>query len=323
MIARKQHSQRIETEDLGDGVQLARFVGDELGLFGREDAPQLIDVVERAHRDPKVRAVIFTGSHPERFVSHADLAWLQEDGAVIPPVSRRITSIVAHVAHMFARTKFTRWLAAKTPMQGAIQLDRMHRTLSLMTTSSTIFVAAMNGSALGVGAEIAWACDLRLMAEGEYFVGHLEVLLGFAPGAGGTQRLPRLIGTHRALLAILEGKPLGAAEALELGAVDEIVPGDRLLSRSVERATYLAARPPAAIGAIKRAVNRGSSLSLERGLHVERAEFLASLPQRQAQQIMRDYIDETAKIGELPIYRSGGYAAALGRGNAANTEMGA
>lgn len=312
----RQHAQgRIQIEELGEGVVVARFVGDDLGLFGREDAPELFDLVERADRDPNIRAVVFTGSHPHRFISHADLAWLQEDGSVIPPVGRRVTNVVARVARQFGRNKVTRWVASKTPMMGAVQLDRMHQTLLRMTTSSTIFVAALNGSALGMGAELAWACDLRLMAEGDYFIGHLEVLLGFPPGAGGTQRLPRLIGSHRALVAILEGKPFRADEALAVGAIDEIVPADRLLSRAVERAEYLAARPTGAIAAIKRAVNVGGSLSMAEGLHVERAEFLASLPQRQAQEIMLRYLRDTAETGELPLYQPGGYDAALVHGN--------
>ena len=308
---------RIQIEKLDAGVIVARFVGDDLGLFGREDAPELFDLVERADRDPGIRAVVFTGSHPHRFISHADLRWLQEDGSVIPPVGRRITSAVARIAHQFGRNKLTRWVASRTPLMGAVQLDRMHETLVRMTTSSTIFVAALNGSALGMGAELSWACDLRLMAEGDYFIGHLEVLLGFPPGAGGTQRLPRLIGSHRALVAILEGKPFPADEALAIGAIDEIVPADRLISRAVERATHLAARPTEAIKAIKRAVNVGGSLSMAEGLHLERAEFLASLPQRQAQEIMLRYLRDTAETGELPLYRPGGYDAALAHGNTA------
>jgi enoyl-CoA hydratase len=277
----------------------------------------LFDLVERADRDPGIRAVVFTGSHPHRFISHADLAWLQEDGSVIPPVSRRITSVVATIAHQFGRTKLTRWIAKRTPLTGAVQLDHMHETLLRMTTSSTIFVAALNGSALGMGAEISWACDLRLMAEGDYFIGHLEVLLGFPPGAGGTQRLPRLIGSHRALVAILEGKPFPADEALAVGAIDEIVPADRLISRAVERASNLAARPTKAIAAIKRAVNVGGSLSMAEGLQIESAEFLALLPERQAQAIMLRYLRDTAEVGELPLYQPGGYDAALAHGNTA------
>jgi enoyl-CoA hydratase/carnithine racemase len=309
--------QRIQTEVREGGVLIARFVGDDLGLFGREDAPELFDLVERADRDPSIRAVVFTGSHPHRFISHADLQWLQEDGSVIPPVGRGITSAVVRIAHQFGRNKITRWLASKTPLLGAVQLDHMHRTLVRMTTSSTIFVAALNGSALGMGAELSWACDLRLMAEGDYFIGHLEVLLGFPPGAGGTQRLPRLIGSHRALVAILEGRPFPAEEALAIGAIDEIVPAEQLISRAVERASYLAARPTEAIAAIKRAVNVGGSLSMAAGLQLEGAEFLAALPQRQAQELMLRYLRDTAETGELPLYQPGGYAAALQHGNTA------
>jgi enoyl-CoA hydratase/carnithine racemase len=155
------------------------------------------------------------------------------------------------------------------------------------------------------------------MAEGDFFIGHLEVLLGFPPGAGGTQRMPRLIGSHRALVAILEGRPLFAEEALAVGAIDEIVPADRLISRAVERARYLAARPTQAIAAIKRAVNVGGSLSMAEGLHLESAEFLAALPQRQAQEIMLRYLHDTAETGELPLYQRGGYDAALEHGNTA------
>ncbi|QHE72418.1 enoyl-CoA hydratase/isomerase family protein [Rhodococcus sp. WAY2] len=308
---------RIQTEAVGGGVMVARFTGDSLGLFGRADASEFFDLVDRADRDPDVRAVVFSGSHPDRFISHADLQWLQEDGSVIPPVGRGVTSMVARVAHLFGRTKFTRWLASQTPMTGAVQLDLMHETLLRMSTSSTIFVAALNGSAMGLGAEISWACDLRLMPEGDYFIGHPEVLLGFAPGAGGTQRLPRLIGSHRALVAILEGRPFPAEEALAIGAIDEIVPADRLISRAVERAAHLAARPTEAIAAAKRAVNVGGSLSMAEGLHLERTEFLASLPQRQAQEIMLHYLRDTAVTGELPLYQPGGYGAALRHGNAA------
>jgi enoyl-CoA hydratase/carnithine racemase len=99
--------------------------------------------------------------------------------------------------------------------------------------------------------------------------------------------------------------------------IDEIVPPDRLISRAVERASYLAARPTEAIGAIKRAVNVGGSLSMADGLRLESAEFLAALPQPQAQAIMLRYLRDTAETGELPLYQPGGYAAALEHGNAA------
>ena len=94
---------RIEIEELEGGVITARLAPDELGLFGRDDAPEFIELVRRADQDPAIRAVVFTGSHPSRFISHAEISWLQEDGSVIPPVSTRVTSAVAKIAHWAAR----------------------------------------------------------------------------------------------------------------------------------------------------------------------------------------------------------------------------
>src|SRR5437762_13684121 len=82
----------------------------------------------------------------------------------------------------------------------------IYATFLKMNASGTIFVAALNGSALAVGAEFAWACDLRIMADGDFVIGLSEVLLALTPGGGGSQRLPRLIGTQQSLVTILEGK---------------------------------------------------------------------------------------------------------------------
>ncbi|MFD0441169.1 enoyl-CoA hydratase/isomerase family protein [Streptomyces chartreusis] len=309
-------SPRIRTSDLGGGVLLARLADNEHGIFGRDDAPEFIRLIEHADRDPAVRAVILTGSHPDRFISHADLRWLQEDGAVIPPVPVTVTGLVSRAARLLGRWPLTRGIARRTPMTGAIQLDHLHRTLLRMTTSSTIFVAALNGSALGLGAELSWACDLRLMADGEHFIGHPEVLLGFLPGAGGTQRMSRLVGAHRSALAILEGRPLPAAEALDIGAIDGIVPADELIDVAADRARNLAARTTDAIGAIKRAVHLGSAMPIEDGLQLERAEFLALLPRPAAQEIMLRYLRDTEENHELTLYQPGGYDAALDHGRA-------
>ena len=118
-----------------------------------------------------------------------------------------------------------------------------------MNASGVIFVAALNGSALGLGAEFAWACDLRVMADGEFFIGQPEILLGINPGGGGTQRLTRLIGTHRSLVAILEGKPFTPAQALANGAVDEVVAPDDVVTRATELAEHFGKRPREAVAA--------------------------------------------------------------------------
>ena len=177
-------------------------------------------------RDPSVHAVVFTGARPGRFVSHADVRWLQEGGAVNPKLGRRGASAALRLARDIDRAGVPGPVVDKTPLSGAGQLDRLHATFMKMNASGVIFVAALNGSALGLGAEFAWACDLRVMADGDYFIGQPEVLLGIMPGGGGCQRLTRLIGTHKSLVAILEGKPFTPAQALANGAVDDVVAPD-------------------------------------------------------------------------------------------------
>jgi enoyl-CoA hydratase len=300
----------LEIEDRGC-VLVARIDGGPLGLFGNDLAEQLDAVVERADRDPSVHAVVFTGTHPERFVSHAEVRWLQEGGASVPSVGVKGASALAHTAKGVNRAGGLRALLGKTPLWPAVQLERVHQTFLKMNRSAVIFVAALNGSALGLGAEFAWANDLRVMADGEFVLGQPEILLGIMPGGGGTQRLTRLIGMHQSLVAILEGKPFTPAQALANGAVDDVVPQEEVLARAIELAEHFGSRPKGSIAAIKRSVYLGGSMSLIDGLHVERAEFLATALSEVGQRLMLDYMATTDATGELPLYSPGVYEEAL------------
>ena len=183
-----------------------------------------------------------------------------------------------------------------------------------MNASGVIFVAALNGSALGLGAEFAWACDLRVMADGDFFIGQPEVLLGIMPGGGGSQRLTRLIGTHKSLVAILEGKPFTPAQALANGAVDDVVAPEDVVTRAAELAEYFGKRTKGSVEAIKRSVYFGGSMSLSEGLHVERTEFLGTDQSKEGQELMLQYLSDTESTGELPLYRPDTYAQALESG---------
>jgi enoyl-CoA hydratase len=303
----------IAVEDRGS-VLVARVDGGPLGLFGNDIAEQLDALVERADADPHVHAVVFTGTHPDRFVSHAEVRWLQEGGAKVPSVGVKGAAALAHTAKGVNRAGGLRPLLGKTPLWPAVQLERVHQTFLKMNRSGVIFVAALNGSALGLGAEFSWANDLRVMADGDFFIGQPEVLLGIMPGGGGTQRLTRLVGTHRSLVAILEGKPFTPAEALALGAVDDIVPQDQVLARAVELAAHFGSRTKGSVAAIKRSVYFGGSMSLTDGLHVERAEFLTTALSKIGQELMLDYMATTEAAGELPLYSPGVYTEALEAG---------
>ena len=303
----------LDIDDRG-AVLVARVDGGPLGLFGNDIAEQLDALVDRADRDPNVHAVVFTGTHPERFVSHAEVRWLQEGGATVPSVGLKGAAALARTAKGVNRAGGLQSLLGKTPLWPAVQLERLHQTFLKMNRSGVIFVAALNGSALGLGAEFSWANDLRVMADGDFFIGQPEVLLGIMPGGGGTQRLTRLVGTHRSLVAILDGKPFTPAEALALGAVDDVVPQDQVLARAIELAEHFGSRTKGSVGAIKRAVYFGGSMSLTDGLNVESAEFLTTALSKVGQELMLDYMATTDATGELPLYTAGVYAEALETG---------
>jgi enoyl-CoA hydratase/carnithine racemase len=129
-----------------------------------------------------------------------------------------------------------------------------------------------------------------------------EILFGFPPGGGATQRLTRMLGTSRALRLVLDGGPLTPASALELGLVDELVPASSLLARAVELGARLGSRPKAAVAASKRAVYEGGSMSLPDGLRFERGEFLAAIGTPEAEEAMAAYVAAFERTGELPGY---------------------
>lgn len=146
-------------------------------------------------------------------------------------------------------------------------LDRMRK----------VVIAAINGHALGGGCELAMACDYRFMAAGKALIGLPEAGLGIVPGAGGTQRLPRLVGLARAKDILLWGKVMGPEEALAIGLVDRVIPAESFLEEVMEFAHRLASGAGKALGYIKAAVNEAVDLPMEQALAVERKYGLANL----------------------------------------------
>jgi enoyl-CoA hydratase/carnithine racemase len=144
-----------------------------------------------------------------------------------------------------------------------------HRVLASIARIPKIFIAEINGHALGGGLEIALACDLRFGAAGEYLLGTPEVTLGVLPGNGGTQRLPRLISPSRALDLMITGRTLTPQEAYELGILDRLFPAAELREQTVAYAEALASGATKAVGNIKLAVHEGLAAGLERGLERE------------------------------------------------------
>jgi enoyl-CoA hydratase/carnithine racemase len=134
-------------------------------------------------------------------------------------------------------------------------------------------IAAVTGYALGGGCELALCCDLRVVADTAKF-GQPEILLGIIPGAGGTQRLARLVGPSRAKDLVLTGRQVDAGEALRIGLADRVVPADQVLIAALDLAATLAAGAVAAHGLAKRAIDHGLDGPLAAGLDLETGLFV-------------------------------------------------
>ncbi len=133
-------------------------------------------------------------------------------------------------------------------------------------------IAAVTGYALGGGCELALCCDLRIAAS-DAKLGQPEILLGIIPGAGGTQRLPRLVGVSRAKDLVFTGRHVAADEALEIGLVNRVVAADDVYATAQELAARLAKGAPLALRAAKEAIDRGTEVDIETGLDIERVRF--------------------------------------------------
>lgn len=152
-------------------------------------------------------------------------------------------------------------------------------------------VAAVNGYALGGGCELALAADVRFAAEDATF-GQPEVLLGIIPGAGGTQRLSRLVGPSTAKELIFTGRFVKADEALSIGLVDRVVPAERVYEEAVAWASQFSRAAALALRAAKEAVDRGLETDLETGLEIERQQFAATFATRDRALGMSSFVEQ-------------------------------
>ncbi|MFC7734562.1 enoyl-CoA hydratase-related protein [Roseomonas sp. GCM10028921] len=165
------------------------------------------------------------------------------------------------------------------------------RVFTVLRGCPKVVVAAVEGYALGGGCELALCCDLIVAGEGAK-LGQPETRVGIMPGAGGTQRLVRLMGRYRAMRLILIGEAVGAREALALGMLSEVVPDGTALDRSRELARTVAAMPPLAVRAIKEVVGLGADLPLEVALSLERKAFMLLFDTADQKEGMRAFLEK-------------------------------
>lgn len=183
--------------------------------------------------DPETSVVIITGAGDKAFIAGADIRMLKSREMLECLVSKT-QSILQRLADM-----------------------------------ETVTIAAVNGFALGGGCELAMACDLRIASENAKF-GQPEVGLGILPGAGGTQRLFRIVGIGRAKEMILTGEIISALKAEQIGLVNRVVPAGEALNAAKAMARQILAKGPVAVRLAKMVINAGSGVHLEAGLMMER-----------------------------------------------------
>jgi enoyl-CoA hydratase len=209
---------------------------------------------------PDVRVVVFEGGGDGVFIAHYEVGELAEASE-----------------------------AGGSPAQDG--LHAMHRLLLMIEAANWVSVAALDGSAAGGGFEFALACDFRLASDGPWRFGLPETSVGIIPGAGGTQRLPRLIGAARALDLILHAETFDPARALDLGLVHRVFARDAFDAAVADFAADLAGRAPLALAAAKRAIRGGLDGTLQEGLALEQREFDRVMGSEDAAGAMRAWLD--------------------------------
>jgi enoyl-CoA hydratase len=279
-------------------VLTVSFDNPPLNFMNRVMVAELDDLFDSIEDDRSLGSVVLTGKPEGLFVTHYDV---EEILAGSEGVGRGISAGVAGASlqTIGAATRLPggRGALERTPASGLLELQRIHDLFLRMQRMDKVFIAAINGPALGGGCEISLACDLRYMAREAKWIGLPEMTLGFCPGAGGTQRLSRILGTSRALELILEGRPLAPKEANELGLVHRVVPDARLADEAQATGERLARRAPLSIAAAKHAVLDGATKPLAEGLGEERKWFLASTSQPAARRAMRAYAERLRAAG--------------------------
>lgn len=261
-------------------------------------------------RDETVGAVVLTGVDG-RFISHVDPSDVQ--GALqlpAPPVARQIIYPFWLLVRGLLRIPGARALTQRFGGAGGRTMVWGHQwrtTIVRMSRSSTVYLAAINGSATGGGFEVSLACDIRYVSDAPHIrLGQVEILLAAIPGGGGAQLLPAMIGTARALEHMLDGTPVTADQAVAWGMATRVLPAADLLSLTQETAARLASRSPQAIGAIKQLTHASSSRTFSRGLDEAIAAFTALGTKRPMKNSVGALVDDIKNTGDTPLNTGAG-----------------
>lgn len=245
-----------------------------MGLMDPQMEAELFGAIRHVESLPGLRTVILTGSQPDVFIRHYD------------------------VAELHRRSQGMRERGMKFSSQRLVPAAPIHELIETIAKSPLVYIAAINGSAMGGGFELALACDLRVVQDGDYELGLPEINLGLLPGAGGTQRLARLLGESRAMEFLLLGRVLQPAQAVELGLAQACVKD--ALAHAQVLAQQIELRPARACAHIKTLVRGARDWPLERGEGLERTFFCDCMVDAAAQPLMHAVASKQRSISQPP-----------------------
>ncbi|HID9720491.1 TPA: enoyl-CoA hydratase/isomerase family protein [Pseudomonas aeruginosa] len=271
---------------------------------------ELADLLEDLEQRQDIGAVILSGAADGVFLTHFDVDGIERAVAPITfSMPAWLTRLLLESESLLRHLPGARKLLRRTLLAGVADMNLFHEVTAHMRRMDKVFIAAINGLALGGGCELALACDLRLMAEDdqvERFLGQPEVLIGLIPGGGGTQMLARSLGVARALELCLEGQLLEPRQALALGLVNGLAPAEELLEAADALAQRLSRRSPQAVRLIKRSIYQAASRDWTEGMASEKAGFLSAASQGNTRRAMREYIERVRTIvrEERPFRRA-------------------
>jgi len=241
-----------------DGIGLVTINRPEtLNALNSEVYTELYDVFQKIEEDSDVRVVILTGSGERAFVAGADIAEMQPQNSI--------------------------------EINGFINIIR--EASDYISNLSKPVIAALNGFTLGGGCELAMCCDLRIASE-KAKLGQPEINLGVIPGAGGTQRLPRLIGMSRAKELIFTGDIIDAKTAFMMGLVDKIVPPDMLMAETKELAKKIMSKSGVTLALAKKAMNSGANTDLSSALDIEAQCFARCFATEDQKEGMKAFLEK-------------------------------
>jgi len=243
------------TLEVADGIGTIRLNRPPVNALNDQLTGELGDAARAADSSDEVRAVIIYGGE-KVFAGGADIKVMAE----------------ASYAEMATRS------------------GRLQETMGLVAGIGKPVVAAITGYALGGGLELALAADFRVAGESAR-LGQPEILLGIIPGAGGTQRLSRLVGPAKAKDIVFSGRMLKAHQAHAIGLVDEVVPDDSVYQAALDMVKRYAAGPALALRAAKQAIDHGLDVDLATGLEIERVQFAALFGTEDQRAGMRSFLE--------------------------------